>query len=145
MIVGFYVGLAIETKVYLDHEPDSRANSRAHLAFYDQLPSAEDFRTVDKSDFHEVFKQVRMIRGSRRSRTFRLFKVPMFPLVHLPQRSDASGILVDRIVNLVYPIFCSEPSISSGLTRISTKLQSLFKSFLLPIFLHPLLQDTGPT
>lgn len=61
-MIGLYVGLAVETKVYLDAEIYGRGkkDSREHLlAFYDQLPSADDFRNVDKSDFHEVIRRVK--------------------------------------------------------------------------------------
>jgi hypothetical protein len=70
-MIGLYVGLAVETKVYLDAEIHGRGkkDAREHLlAFYDQLPSADDFRNVDKSDFHEVFKRVRNDKRKRKER-----------------------------------------------------------------------------
>jgi hypothetical protein len=70
-MIGLYVGLAVETKVCLDAEIHGRGkkDAREHLlAFYDQLPSADDFRNVDKSDFHEVFKRVRNDKRKRKER-----------------------------------------------------------------------------
>jgi hypothetical protein len=87
-MIGLYVGLAVETKVHLDNGADSRANSRAHLlAFYDQLPSAEDYRNVDKADFYDVFKRVRNDKRKCKKRDFSALQQAYISLGPPPPKS----------------------------------------------------------
>ena len=123
LIVGLFFGLAIETKVYLDH---SRANSRAHLlAFYDQLPSA-------RTSGPWTNQTLRNDKGKSKKRDFSALQSAYVSIGPPPPKEDASGILW----SILFLLRTTVHLLRTYENRYET---TIFKSFLLPIFLHPLL------